>query len=137
MNKFLTTTEVYKERLAICKSCEHYFKLTGSCKKCGCFMRVKAKISAMSCADNPKRWLRTSVLEDPKIVSDEIKKEIKEIMPQFNGRTANNHEVKAKMITIYNTLYGSGHATTTSCGSCLNQIYDGVNLIYKKYCIDE
>ena len=137
MNKFLTSTDRYKERLEICKGCEHYFKLTGSCKLCGCFMRVKAKISAMSCAANPKKWLRTSVLEDPEIVSEEIKKEIIEIMPEFRGRTAKNHQIKAKMINIYNTLYGTGHSTNTNCSSCLNQIYDGVNLIYKKYITDE
>jgi hypothetical protein len=36
-------------RLAICKECEHYFERTGTCKKCGCFMKIKSRIPGMKC----------------------------------------------------------------------------------------
>jgi len=36
-------------RLSICKNCEQLFKLTGSCKKCGCFVRAKVKYAKSSC----------------------------------------------------------------------------------------
>ena len=35
MIKFFVKDEVYKDRLAICKSCEYYFSLTGQCKNSG------------------------------------------------------------------------------------------------------
>ena len=53
MSKF--TREEANERLKICRGsstnelCEEYFKPTGSCKKCGCFVRLKTKIASQSC----------------------------------------------------------------------------------------
>jgi hypothetical protein len=38
-----------KERFAICEGCEHLFKLTATCKKCGCFMRAKVKLRGSEC----------------------------------------------------------------------------------------
>ena len=32
-----------------CQNCEHLIKSTSSCKKCGCFMKVKTKISTARC----------------------------------------------------------------------------------------
>jgi rRNA maturation endonuclease Nob1 len=37
------------ERLAICNGCEHLFKPTWTCKECGCFMKVKARLSFTEC----------------------------------------------------------------------------------------
>jgi hypothetical protein len=37
------------ERLAICRECPRLFKPTMTCKECGCFMQVKARIPAQSC----------------------------------------------------------------------------------------
>ena len=36
-------------RWAECQACEHFFKPTGTCKKCGCFMNVKTKLKAAKC----------------------------------------------------------------------------------------
>jgi len=53
MSKF--TREEANERLKICRGssmnepCEEYFKPTGSCKKCGCFVRLKTKIASQKC----------------------------------------------------------------------------------------
>ena len=49
MNKFFVPNNVYEDRIAICKDCIFYFKPTGTCKKCGCFMKLKTKIKAASC----------------------------------------------------------------------------------------
>ncbi len=41
--------EVSSERFAICKSCEHFFEPTATCKKCGCFMAAKTKLKWVEC----------------------------------------------------------------------------------------
>ena len=46
---------VAEQRLAVCRECEHLLKLpnalrvTGNCKKCGCFMDAKVKFAPASC----------------------------------------------------------------------------------------
>ena len=45
----IASDAVIEERIAICESCEFYFKSTTNCKKCGCFMKIKTKFKAMSC----------------------------------------------------------------------------------------
>ena len=49
MNKFFVPNEIYEERMSICKSCVFYFKPTGTCKDCGCFMKIKHKFGWASC----------------------------------------------------------------------------------------
>ena len=44
-----TTKEVYKYRLEICNGCEFLRKATTQCKKCGCFMKLKATIEKAKC----------------------------------------------------------------------------------------
>ena len=41
--------EIIDKRWSECKKCEFLFKPTGSCKKCGCFMKVKTKVAHASC----------------------------------------------------------------------------------------
>ena len=41
MNKFFVPDEIYKDRIAICKSCVYYKKLLGNCSVCKCFMKIK------------------------------------------------------------------------------------------------
>ena len=36
-------------RYDIWLGCEHFFNPTGTCKKCGCFMRVKTKLKRATC----------------------------------------------------------------------------------------
>ena len=54
MNRFFTSDEIYNERLAICKECIYYYKPTGQCKRCLCFMKIKARIAPMACPE--KYW---------------------------------------------------------------------------------
>lgn len=41
--------EIRKERYEICKSCEHFFKPTKQCRKCGCFMELKTMLAKAEC----------------------------------------------------------------------------------------
>jgi hypothetical protein len=41
--------ELAQSRFDFCKSCEHFFNSTSSCKKCGCFMKLKVKIPNSTC----------------------------------------------------------------------------------------
>ena len=50
----LIDTSTYQSRISTCKSCEYLFKLTNTCKKCGCFMSVKAKLTTSNCPMN--KW---------------------------------------------------------------------------------
>ena len=55
--------DVYEDRIAICKSCVFYFKPTGTCKDCGCFMKIKARLAPMGCGQ--KKWQKTTKIETP------------------------------------------------------------------------
>ena len=48
--------ESYKKRLEICQKCPELIELTFQCKKCGCFMKQKAKLSDATCPLN--KWGR-------------------------------------------------------------------------------
>lgn len=37
------------DRAKICASCPELIKATWTCKKCGCFMKVKTRIAKSSC----------------------------------------------------------------------------------------
>lgn len=41
--------ELAQKRLAICLNCKELFRLTGNCKKCGCFVREKVKYKTERC----------------------------------------------------------------------------------------
>jgi hypothetical protein len=41
--------ELAESRLEICKGCEWFRKNTQTCKKCGCFMKLKTLIDKASC----------------------------------------------------------------------------------------
>lgn len=45
---------IANKRLEICEKCEFLFKPTFSCKKCGCFMKVKARLKDSRCPEN--KW---------------------------------------------------------------------------------
>jgi protein-arginine kinase activator protein McsA len=135
LSKHLTTAKVYKERLAICKACEFYFSTTGTCLKCGCFMRIKAKISSLSCPI--KKWVKTSILEDIGKIDKNILNEIAEIWPDIKDKKAKDHKVKARLIELHNTIYNTGFNKDTNCGSCLASVYNGIAAIHKKYIENE
>ena len=130
MTKYFVTNEIRKERLGICKSCEHYFKPTGNCKKCGCFMRVKTTLSFTECPIG--LWESTKEIEQPKEIPAHLVKEVLKIIPDIKDGKAKDHETKARLIELYNTIYGTSYKTTSDCSSCLNSVWKGITAIYNK-----
>lgn len=50
----IASDSVREERLDICFNCDHLFKPTNSCKKCGCFVHAKTWLEKASCP--VKKW---------------------------------------------------------------------------------
>jgi len=48
-NKPRSSEELAEYRLEICKGCEFYRKLSNTCKKCGCFMKLKTTLEHAKC----------------------------------------------------------------------------------------
>lgn len=48
-DKMKLSEEERDARYDICKGCEHMFKPTSTCKKCGCFMAVKSYLPSAEC----------------------------------------------------------------------------------------
>ena len=131
MNKFFTSDEVYKDRLAICKECIYFLTYTGQCKRCLCFMKIKARIAPMACPE--KYWNKTTTIEIPEGLPEELIEATKEIYPDIANGRAKNQEVKRKAIELYNTIYATNYSTGTSCSSCLSSVLNGIKDIYNKY----
>jgi len=131
MNKFFVPNEVYEDRIAICKECIYYFKPTGSCKDCGCFMKIKARLAPMGCGQG--KWQKTTEIEMPDDLPQEMIDEILNLWEDLKGGVAKNIEVKKRMIETYNTIYMTNYSPGTNCGSCLNTCFDGIKKLYKKY----
>lgn len=53
-NKILIA--VATKRLEICSTCNHFFKQTKTCTKCGCFMLLKTKVPLVECPEH--KWGR-------------------------------------------------------------------------------
>tara|TARA_R100001443_G_scaffold24251_3_gene36508 strand:+ start:1536 stop:1823 length:288 start_codon:yes stop_codon:yes gene_type:complete len=94
-------------------------------------MSLKARIAPMECPE--KYWQKTTEIETPEDLPKEIIDEILNIWDDIKTGRAKNNEVKAKMITLYNTIHMTNYKTTTSCGSCLSTCFDGIKKLYKKY----
>ena len=47
--------ETWKARVEVCNACDQLIKLTHQCKKCGCFMNLKAKLPHAKCPLG--RWI--------------------------------------------------------------------------------
>tara|TARA_R100000734_G_C3290113_1_gene82072 strand:+ start:287 stop:685 length:399 start_codon:yes stop_codon:yes gene_type:complete len=131
MNKFFVSDEVYNDRLNICRGCVYYFKPTGSCKVCLCFMKIKARIATLECPQ--LYWGKTTEIEQPDDIPQELIDEVLMLWEDIKTGIAKNQATKKRMITLYNTIYGSNYKTNTSCGTCLNDCFKGIKIIYEKY----
>jgi hypothetical protein len=134
MNKFFVPQKVYEDRIGICKGCVFYFKPTGTCKDCGCFMKVKARLAPMECSQ--KKWEKTKDVEVRTDIPEEIIEEIIALYPDLKTGRAKNQAAKKKMIELYNTLYNANYSVRTNCGSCIAACFDGIKKIYKEYSKD-
>lgn len=45
---------MYKNRLSLCKQCDHL--VSGMCTKCGCYVELRAVMKKNNCADVHKKW---------------------------------------------------------------------------------
>ena len=131
MNKFFVADNVYEDRMAICKECPHYFKLTGQCKKCLCFMKIKTRLATMACPI--KKWNKTRDVEPLKVIPEDILNEVFEVYPYIKSGKAKNKEAKAKMIELYNVIYGTNYGTGTNCSTCLSTCLNGIREVYNKH----
>ena len=131
MNKFFVPNKVYEERLEICRECVYYFKPTGNCKRCMCFMKIKARIAPMECPQG--YWQKTREIETPDDLPQEIIDEILDMWKDLKTGRAKDQAAKKRMIETYNTIYNTNYGTGTNCGSCLSACYDGIKKLYNKY----
>jgi hypothetical protein len=131
MNKFFVPDEVYKDRIAICKSCVYYKSLLGNCAICKCFMKVKARLAPLACPQ--KYWDKTTEIEIPDDLPEEMIDEVLAVWEDLKTGRAKNQTAKKRMIEIYNTIHMTNYSPTTNCGSCLSTCFDGIKKLYKKY----
>ena len=122
MNRFFVNKEIYKARLEVCRYCDEYFKPTGNCKVCGCFMRIKASIGVMECPN--EYWLATQEYEAPEEIPIHLKKEIKEVWKLIENGKVKDTKSKQRLIELYNTIHDTTYSTKTNCSSCLHSIYN-------------
>ena len=134
MNKFFVGQQTYEKRMAICKGCAYYFKPSGQCKRCLCFMKIKARIGSQSCPQ--KYWDKTTEVEVRTDIPEEIIAEIILLWEDLKTGRAKDQAAKNKMIEIYNTLYNTNYSVRTNCGSCIAACFDGIKKIYKEYSKD-
>lgn len=51
----LADDEIYQKRLLLCKSCD--FLISGMCRKCGCYVEIRAALKDKGCPDyDKKKW---------------------------------------------------------------------------------
>jgi len=131
MNKFFVPNEIYEDRIAICKNCVYYSKTLGQCKRCLCFMKIKARIAPMECPQG--YWQKTREMETPDDLPQEIIDEILDLWKDLKTGKAKDVTAKKRMIETYNTIYNTNYGTGTNCGSCLSTCFDGIKKLYNKY----
>jgi hypothetical protein len=132
VNKFFVPDEIYEERLEICKECVYYFNPTGTCKRCLCFMKIKARIAPMECPQG--YWQKTTeVIKAPDDLPQHLIDEVLDIWKDLQTGRAKDVAAKKRMIELYNVIYMTNYGVGTSCGSCLSTCFDGIKKLYKKY----
>ena len=131
MNKFFVPNNIYEDRIAICKGCVYYFKPTGNCKICKCFMKIKCRLATQSCPQ--KYWDKTTEVETPDDLPEEIINEILDVWKDLKTGVAKDQAAKNKMIELYNTIHNTNYNPNTNCGSCISTCFDGIKKLYTKY----
>jgi len=48
-NEDRSSEQEFNRRMDICRSCEFFRSKTETCKKCGCFMKLKTKLERAHC----------------------------------------------------------------------------------------
>ena len=132
MNKFFVPDNIYEERLAICKECIYYSSILGQCKRCLCFVKLKARLAPMACPQ--KFWDKTSeVIKAPDDLPQHLINEILDLWKDLKTGRAKDVAAKKRMITLYNVIFMTNYSPTTNCGSCISTCFDGIKKLYNKY----
>ena len=131
MNRFFVPNEVYEDRMAICKECVYYSKPLGQCKRCLCFVKLKARLAPMACPQ--KYWDKTTEVTAPSDLPQHLIDEILDIWPDLKTGRAKDIAAKKRMIELYNVIHMTNYGVGTSCGSCLSTCFDGIKKLYNKY----
>ncbi len=98
MSNFFVKNEIYEERIALCRECVYYFKPTGTCKVCLCFMKVKARIGVMECPQ--KYWGKTTEVERPDDIPQELIEECLLIWEDVKTGVAKNVTVAVSVVVV-------------------------------------
>ena len=96
-------------------------------------MKLKARLAPSECANNPKKWEKTTEVETPDDLPQEIIDEVLDMWKDLKTGRAKDHEAKKRMIQTYNVIHNTNYSVGTNCGSCLAACFDGIKKIYKKY----
>ena len=121
--KLKTSVRTYQERISICNSCPHFRKSLSQCKKCGCFMKVKAKIAFTRCPIG--KWERENDLTKDQLSI--LKRLLKQI-----GSDKINHSDNVGVTNLYNEIFGM-KKKVSKCGSCVAQTINELKEVLKSY----
>ena len=94
-------------------------------------MNVKARIAPIACPQ--KHWDKTTEVETPDDLPQEIIDEILDMWKDLKTGRAKDVQAKKRMIETYNTIYNTNYTPGTNCGSCISTCFDGIKKLYKKY----
>ena len=94
-------------------------------------MKIKARLAPMECTQ--KKWQKTTKIETPDDLPQEIIDEILDMWKDLKTGRAKNQQAKARMIETYNTIFMTNYNTHTNCGSCISSCFDGIKKLYNKY----
>ena len=97
-------------------------------------MKVKARIAPLACPQ--KYWDKTTEVETPDTLPQEIVDEILDMWKDLKTGRAKDQAAKKKMIELYNTIYNTNYGVRTNCGSCISTCFDGIKKIYNEYSKD-
>ena len=121
--KLRATTKNLKTRLEICNKCKFFRKSVNQCKKCGCFMQIKARIAFTRCPIG--KWEREK----------EITKDQLSILHRiFKGMEAGRvtHDQNINLTNIYNSIFGM-NKKVTGCASCVKETIEELKQVYDAY----
>lgn len=121
--KLKASTKNLNNRLAICNKCKHFRKSLNQCKKCGCFMQVKARIAFTKCPID--KWGReTEISKDQLSILRRVFENV--------GKEQVTHDQNINLTSLYNEIFGMNKKVTT-CGSCVKEIIRDLKEIVKAY----
>jgi len=96
-------------------------------------MKLKARLAPSECAATPKKWEKTTEIETPEDLPQEMIEEALKVWELIKKGVAKNQTAKKQMIEIYNVINNTNYSTGTNCSSCLQTCFNGIKQIYKKY----